>query len=267
MRRALIPFLQMLWFSGCVTSGTGRLIGDRYFDGIWHFSLNVPTEWGKSTRVGLTKSAEKVRFLSPDGLAQTSVFVVPVGIDDCLDAVKRWLRDSKSAIVQSESSSTQSTKVGSLTTSRGSFASQNDSYHGWYSLFCDGGSAVVAVASGPAELTKTRESEITAVLESFRYLDATPSAAAEPGQDVATIEPFVHEVKSPGQTLEKIAAWYTGSKDNWPKLAAPLNPDLFECCVALRVGRKVSIPRGSLITTDPMTSGAALSHPSKKGSQ
>jgi len=74
---------------------------------------------------------------------------------------------------------------------------------------------------------------------------APPPAPAEP-------EPFVHHIEWPGQTLSEIARWYTGKFDNWKKLTKPVNPDLERCCVRLRVGRDVTIPRELLVRTDPM---------------
>jgi hypothetical protein len=55
-----------------------------------------------------------------------------------------------------------------------------------------------------------------------------------------------------GQTLEQIAAWYTGKSANWEKLVRPVNPDLERCCVPLRVGREVTIPSTLLVRVEPM---------------
>jgi hypothetical protein len=63
---------------------------------------------------------------------------------------------------------------------------------------------------------------------------------------------FVHTIEFRGQTLGRIARWYTGDFENWKKLVSPVNPDLTVCCAPLRVGREVSIPRELVVRTDPM---------------
>jgi hypothetical protein len=63
---------------------------------------------------------------------------------------------------------------------------------------------------------------------------------------------FVHKIDFRGQTLGRIARWYTGDFENWKKLVKPVNPDLTVCCAPLRVGREVSIPRALVVRTDPM---------------
>lgn len=63
---------------------------------------------------------------------------------------------------------------------------------------------------------------------------------------------FVHSVQFRGQTLGRIARWYTGEFENWKKLVAPVNPDLTVCCAPLRIGREVAIPRALMVRTDPM---------------
>jgi hypothetical protein len=86
-----------------------------------------------------------------------------------------------------------------------------------------------------------------------------PPAAAAPAP--AEPEYFVHHIEWRGQTLGEIARWYTGKFENWKKLAKPVNPDLEHCCVRLRVGRDVSIPRELLVRTAPMPK--SVTRPSK----
>jgi hypothetical protein len=86
-----------------------------------------------------------------------------------------------------------------------------------------------------------------------------PPVAAVPAP--AEPEHFVHHIEWPGQTLGEIARWYTGKFENWKKLAKPVNPDLERCCVRLRVGREVSIPRELLVRTEPMPK--TVTRPSK----
>ena len=60
---------------------------------------------------------------------------------------------------------------------------------------------------------------------------------------------FVHTIQWPGETLSIIAKWYTGSSSNWGALAKAnpkLNPNL------IRIGDKISIPKGLIKNQEPM---------------
>lgn len=74
---------------------------------------------------------------------------------------------------------------------------------------------------------------------------------------------FVHRVDDRGQTLGRIARWYTGEFDNWKKLAGKANPDLTQCCAALRIGREIFIPRDLMVRTDPMPKQDPVTRPAK----
>ena len=61
---------------------------------------------------------------------------------------------------------------------------------------------------------------------------------------------YVHLVRWQGETLSKIAAWYTGSQKNWKHIVdvnAELEPKL------IHIGDEILIPIELLKTTNPMT--------------
>jgi hypothetical protein len=61
--------------------------------------------------------------------------------------------------------------------------------------------------------------------------------------------PIQHEVKYKGETLSKIAAWYTGSPDNWSEIAAynrHINPN------SLVMGTIITIPEELLVKREPL---------------
>jgi hypothetical protein len=62
-------------------------------------------------------------------------------------------------------------------------------------------------------------------------------------------EPYTHEVRWPGETLSHIALWYTGSQNNWQKIALAnggLKP------IGINIGDRILIPEEMLKTRKPM---------------
>jgi hypothetical protein len=62
-------------------------------------------------------------------------------------------------------------------------------------------------------------------------------------------QPYIHEVRWPEETLSHIALWYTGSSNNWKKIAEAnlgLNP------LRIHIGDKILIPEELLKTRKPM---------------
>ncbi len=62
-------------------------------------------------------------------------------------------------------------------------------------------------------------------------------------------QPYIHEVRWPGETLSHIALWYTGSSNNWKKIARA-NPGLEP--LSIHVGDKILIPEELLKEPAPM---------------
>ncbi|MGA1796433.1 MAG: hypothetical protein ACMUIL_11310 [bacterium] len=61
---------------------------------------------------------------------------------------------------------------------------------------------------------------------------------------------YIHTVKWQGETLQVIAAWYTGNKENWQALADAnpvINPN------RLCLGNQIFIPQGLLKSRKPLT--------------
>ena len=88
---------------------------------------------------------------------------------------------------------------------------------------------------------------------------STQQAPSEPSQQVAVPAPeptpmptfFVYVVKFRGEMLGRIAEWYTGSYDNWRKIAR-VNSDLPVPNARLKIGREVKIPTEIVVRQDPL---------------
>lgn len=247
-----LALLSLIAACGPFVGRPGRLEGSSFTDEVWHFSLKVPDGWRDTTPVlRVWRSAEKARFGSPDGLASTAVYVVPVGDSDCAEEIEKWLRDSKlGEPVSSLIGGSMWTRAGELPTWKGDIEALNGATRGLLSSFCDGGSAIVLVGLGSKNLTQTRRLEMESLVNSFGYLRGNP-VTSTPAPTPTPRQHLVHEVRSRGETLQAIAECYTGSAENWTKLSAPLNPDLTDCCVVLRIGRKVRIPMEIVAQTKP----------------
>lgn len=66
---------------------------------------------------------------------------------------------------------------------------------------------------------------------------------------------FEHQVRYSGETLVRIANWYTGKSKNW-KLVADANPDLNP--KRMKIGSKIIIPQELLIRKDPLPKSAIV---------
>jgi hypothetical protein len=62
-------------------------------------------------------------------------------------------------------------------------------------------------------------------------------------------QPYIHEVRWPEETLSHIALWYTGSSNNWKKIAEA-NPGLKP--LRIHIGDKILIPEELLKVRKPM---------------
>jgi hypothetical protein len=76
-------------------------------------------------------------------------------------------------------------------------------------------------------------------------------------------QPYIHEVRWPGETLSHIAHWYTGFYGNWEKIA-DANPGLKPR--RIQIGDKVIIPDELLKVRKPMPRYYVRSLPSPKRS-
>jgi hypothetical protein len=78
-----------------------------------------------------------------------------------------------------------------------------------------------------------------------------PIPAEEPPLPLGPQQRFhVHEVRWPGETLSHIALWYTGSGNNWGKIAEA-NPGLTP--KSINIGDKILIPQELLKVREPMS--------------
>ena len=132
--------------------------------------------------------------------------------------------------------------------------------------------AVTAVCAGCAT-TQMKTSEPSAKTEPLQPIITEPKVAPEPAPAPKPQPPppppapkvkvpegpyFVHTVKWRGESLSTVAAWYTGTVQNWRALAE-VNPQLGDPN-RMAVGVKIRIPEKMLRTREVMPQGFAESY-------
>ena len=85
-----------------------------------------------------------------------------------------------------------------------------------------------------------------------------PPPAPKPKAKAAEGPYFLHTVKWQGESLESVAAWYTGTTRNW-RILAEANPQLASVN-RIAVGTKIRVPEKKLRTREPMPQGFAESY-------
>lgn len=230
--------------ASCATIGGGRQPGAsraEYVNAEWRFAFRVPGGWVAAKSMNPFRSPlHLVRFDAPGGEAGVVAHRVEVGGRSCTEAANARLGEEGMRL-RAEKPFTIRTAQGELPAWQATLESQDGGSRGSVSLFCSGGNAIVVAAFARTEAYGAFADEIAAVIDSFTYragselVQVAPAAAPPPPPNY-----FVHVVRWRGQTLGRIAEWYTGRYDNWRKIA-PLN-DLSVPNASLKVGREVKIP-------------------------
>ena len=81
------------------------------------------------------------------------------------------------------------------------------------------------------------------------YLGAGPNEGLQETKVAAPPPVYIHRIRYPGETLARIARWYTGSSANWRRIVQSnvgLNPN------RLRIGQEIRIPERLLIRHRPL---------------
>jgi hypothetical protein len=85
-----------------------------------------------------------------------------------------------------------------------------------------------------------------------------PPPAPKPKTKAAEGPYFLHTVKWQGESLESVAAWYTGTTRNW-RILGDANPQLASAN-RIALGTKIRIPEKMLRTRETMPQGFAESY-------
>jgi hypothetical protein len=252
-----IGFAALLLIMSSLTFGCGGAArtskgesAQRYTDKELQTSFRIPPRWTEPSSWNPVQRAPwAARFDAPADGVVLVLGAAPYASIDCAAAARAALRAATGSSLAGERQFSLKLRDGELPAGDG-FTAVGDR-QGRARFFCHGQTAVVLEISAPRATFTKHQGEIESILDSMSF------DAAE--QDVAIRAPiatppaptfFIHEVKFRGQTLGQIAEWYTGSFDNWRKLARA--NDIPVPNVALKVGREVKIPSELVVRQDPL---------------
>jgi len=165
-------------------------------------------------------------------------------------AASAGLRSSSGTTFASERQFALKTARGEVSAGRGETSIGDRAGEAGY--FCYGQAAVVLEASTSRQAFANRRAELEGIADSLTLdADGARVAVRAPAEPPPMPTFFVYAVKFRGQTLGQIAEWYTGSYDNWRKIAR-VNDDLSLPYVPLKIGREVKIPTEIVVRREPM---------------
>jgi len=250
------PFAKSLiaWvlLAGCSASTQqGTIENSRYVNAELHVSFQVPAGWTESNPGGPFQSAPFVaRFDSPSGDETLILGQAAYAGTNCPVAASAALRSSSGAAFASERQFALRTPHGEVPAGHGETSIGDRAGAAGY--FCYGQGAVILEASTSRQAFANRRAELEGITDSLALdADGAQVAVRAPAEPPPMPTFFVYAVKFRGQTLGQIAEWYTGSYDNWRKIAR-VNDDLSLPYTPLKVGREVKIPTEIVVRRDPM---------------
>jgi hypothetical protein len=251
-RRIAKSLLAGVLLAACSTS-TRQPTGEpsRYVNPELHVSFQVPAGWRESEARGTFQSAPYVaRFDSPSGEDTLILGQTAYAGTNCPVAASAALRSSSGAAFASERQFALKTARGEVPAGRGETSIGNRA--GVAGYFCYGQAAVVLEASTSREEFANRRAGLEGIADSLAVdADGAQVAVRVPAGPPPMPTFFVYAVKFRGQTLGQIAEWYTGSYDNWRKIAR-VNDGLSLPHAPLKVGREVKIPTEIVVRRDSM---------------
>ena len=238
--------------AGCSTSTRQATTEtSRYVNPELHASFQVPAGWTESKPWSPFQNAPYVaRFDSPAGEDTLILGQAEYAGTSCPVAASAALRSSSGAAFASERQFSLKTSRGDVPAGQGETSIGDRAGEAGY--FCYGKAAVVLEASTSRQEFANRRAELKVIADSLALeAEGAPVAVRAPAEPPPMPTFFVYAVKFRGQTLGQIAEWYTGSYDNWRKIAR-VNSDLSLPYAPLKVGREVKIPTEIVVRRDPM---------------
>jgi len=211
-------------------------------------SFRVPASWSEAKKPWIGTPPYVARFEAPSDDVAVVLGRAPFE-GDCVAAARAALRAAAQAALSSEHRFTLATPRGDLPAGQG--RTSGEDREGIARFFCFGPTAVVLDASAPKSAFNRRQRELETIVDTLAF-DAGGEEVAirAPAAPPSPPSYFIHVVKFGGQTLGRLAEWYTGAYENWPKLArangepVPNSP--------LSIGREIKIPSELVVRQDPL---------------
>jgi hypothetical protein len=213
-----------------------------------HASFRVPARWAEAKRPWMGTPPYVARFEAPSDGVAIVLGQAPFTGGDCSASARVALHKASGATLSPERQFSLRTARGDLPAGQGRTSSGDR--QGGARFFCFGRSAVVLEASAPKRAFTRRQGELETVLDTLTFDAGSEDVAIRaPAEPTPSPSYFIHVVKSRGQTLGRLAEWYTGRYENWPKLARA--NDETAANSPLDIGREIKIPSELVVRRDP----------------
>jgi len=252
MRIALVAgCLALIALTGCSASrGAAKSEpAKRFTSEELHASFRVPASWAEPKSWNPLRSRPyAARFEGPSDDAAVVLAQAPLAGGACRAAALSALRSASEAALSVEREFKLETPRGELSAGQGGTSA--DDRQGHARFFCSRTTAVVLEVSAPKSAFTRHQSELDAILDSLTFDAETGDVAVRaPAEPPPAPSYFIHVVKFPGQTLGRLAEWYTGAYENWPRLARANGEPVPNS--VLSVGREIKIPSELMVREDP----------------
>jgi hypothetical protein len=237
---------------GCAGSTSSKQTSSgMYVDRELRTSFRVPSGWAPPSSWGLAKKEHRwaARFEAPGGDAAVTLAQSTYSGINCASAAKAALSAADDASLTPAKEFELKTSSGTMPA--GTATTSASGREGMARFFCFGGTAVVVEASAATSAAASRRGDLESVMDSVSYEEGSQQIALRPPPPAAEPTFFEHVVRFRGQTLGQVAEWYTGSYDNWKKLAR-YNEDTPVPNTVLKTGRSIKIPTELLVRRDPL---------------
>jgi LysM domain len=254
MTRQLTTVLATLLFLpwGCATPTPAPVVDEpkAYSSVDLHTSFRVPLGWAAAGSWSPPHAApHAARFESPAHDAAVTLAYGPIGELSCAAAARAALLSVTGSVLRGVKAFDLQAASGKIPAGHGETSGPTS--QGVAKYFCAGQTAVVVEAAATKSSFATRLGELEGILDSVAFDDQGQQVAVRaPGELPPTRAYFVHRVRFRGETLARIARWYTGTYDSWREIALA-NEGLTSPNTQLKIGREVKIPSELVVHETP----------------
>jgi hypothetical protein len=270
MTRRLTTVLATLLFLpwGCATPTTAPVVEEpkAYSSADLHASFRVPLGWAAAGSWSPLRAApDAKRFESPSHDSAVTLAYGPIGELNCAAAARAALLSVTGSILRAVKAFELQAASGKIPAGHGETSGPTS--QGVAKYFCAGQNAVVVEAAATKSSFATLLGKLEGILDSVAFDDQGERVAVRaPAGSSPSRAYFVHRVRFRGETLARIARWYTGTYDSWREIAL-VNEDLTSPNTQLKIGREVKIPSELVIHETPFPKPRRSSPQAEGGKQ
>jgi len=239
--------------SGCATPPPPAPVVEKpevYSSPDLHTSFRVPDGWSPTGSWNpLHPAPQAVRFESPSQDAALTLAYGPVEDLGCPAAARAALLSVTGAVLRAVRAFDLRGTSGKVPAGQGETSSPTS--QGVARYFCAGQTVVIVEAAAPTASFADQLGDFERLLDSVVFDDHGTKLAVRPPQGVPAERAFlVHLVKFRGETVARIARWYTGDYQSWREIVLA-NEGISSPNAQLKIGREVKVPSELVVRSTP----------------